>query len=199
MIDGRRPELSAPSRSGTPRSVDTPHVPGSADRAGPALSCQPFFVARDDTIAGWRYSPAATRRPFKRGSSPSSSRWRLGESPRLRRRGDSRADRALPEDGQVAVLDPGIEVVLRVGNAFRFDDAVDAAVQAEKEAASVILVVSGTVDVTHHGSELARFAAGQGVLWRGEELAHIASVGGPVVYYQAEGRLLRREHFDVET
>ncbi len=104
----------------------------------------------------------------------------------------------LLEDGQVAVLDPGMEVVLRLGDTFRFDD-LDAAVQAEKEAASVILVVSGTVEVTHHGSELARLAAGQGILWRGEELEHLTALGGPVVYYQAEGRRLRREHFDGET
>lgn len=104
----------------------------------------------------------------------------------------------LPEDGQVAVLDPGMEGVLRLGDAFRFDD-LDAAVQVEKKAASVILVVSGTVEVTHHGFELARLAAGQAIFWRAEELGHLTAVGGPVVYYQAEGRRLRREHFDVGT
>jgi hypothetical protein len=104
----------------------------------------------------------------------------------------------IPEEGPVAVRDPGIDIVSALDDGIAFDEAPEAAAQ-QKETASVILVVSGTADMTRPGSEPARVEAGHGVLWRGEELGHLVAVGGPVVYYQAEGPRLQREHFEVTT
>jgi hypothetical protein len=105
----------------------------------------------------------------------------------------------LPDEGRVAVVDPGMEVVVRIQDYVAFDEALEAAAQQKKETASVILVVSGTAEITNPGSEPARLEAGHGVLWRGEELGHLVAVGGPVVYFQVEGRRLQREHFEAPT
>ena len=105
----------------------------------------------------------------------------------------------LPEEGPVEVLDPGLEVVVCLEDGVAFDEAAEAAAQQKKETVSVILVVSGTAEMTRPGSEPARVEAGHGVLWRGEELGHLLAVGGPVVYYQAEGPGLQREHFEATT
>jgi hypothetical protein len=79
------------------------------------------------------------------------------------------------------------------------DEAFEAAAQQRRETASVILLVSGTAEITHPGSEPARVEAGHGVLWRGGELGHLVALVGPVVYYQVEGRRLQREHFEAAT
>ena len=105
----------------------------------------------------------------------------------------------LPEEGPGEVLDPGMEIVLRLDDGVAFDEAVEAAAQQKKETACVILVVSGSAELTGPGLEPAPVEAGQGVLWREEELMQLLAVGGPVVYYQAEGPRLQREHFEITT
>ena len=61
----------------------------------------------------------------------------------------------IPEEGRVELHDPGTAILVEDG--MSFDEAYEAAAQQREEATSVILVVSGTAELTQRGSEPARY------------------------------------------
>ncbi|MDQ3640343.1 MAG: hypothetical protein M3450_02435 [Actinomycetota bacterium] len=108
-----------------------------------------------------------------------------------------------PEDGTVDVSWGDVSGIVRLLGDETWEEAEQAALEAglqeRDQAATVVLVISGTGEVTGKDGMAVQVSVGQGVLLEAGERGSLSAAGGPLVYYQVEGRSVRRDHFATRT